>query len=226
MKKSDIDSVKAFVSRRDDRYRPSYGRTVESHKRQCIIVATVNGATGYLRDPTGNRRFWPVKTPGDGARNPWDITRYEVEQIWAETLLIWRKGEKLYLEGDVKETASREQNAAIETDPRESIVVAYLDTLLPERWEELSLQDRREFLDGGITCNLTGVSKRKSVCPVEIWCEGFGREQVDMRKQDSHDLTTILRKLGWEAEEKASRIPIYGPQKLWRNSWLHEKPND
>ncbi|GHV27335.1 hypothetical protein FACS18948_4540 [Clostridia bacterium] len=57
MKKSDIDCVKAFLSRRYDKYRPSYGRTVEDHPRQTIIVATVNGMGGYLRDPTGNRRF-------------------------------------------------------------------------------------------------------------------------------------------------------------------------
>jgi predicted P-loop ATPase len=215
MKKSDIDSVKSFISRKDDKYRPSYGHVVESHKRQCIIVATVNGASGYLRDPTGNRRFWPVKTPGDGERNPWDITLNEVKQIWAETLVIYRKGEKLFLEGGIKENAAREQNAAIETDPRESMVADYLDTLLPENWKDLDLPNRREFLEGGITCNLKGVKRRDTVCPVEVWCECFRREHVDMRKQDAHDITTILRKLGWDNAEKTSRIPIYGKQRPW-----------
>ena len=61
MKKADIEKVKAFLSTSDDKYRPSYGKTVESHPRQCIIIASVNGERGYLRDITGNRRFWVVK---------------------------------------------------------------------------------------------------------------------------------------------------------------------
>ena len=61
MKKADIEKVKAFLFTCDDKYRPSYGRVVESHPRQCIIIATVNGERGYLRDITGNRRFWIIK---------------------------------------------------------------------------------------------------------------------------------------------------------------------
>ena len=56
MKKADIEKVKSFVSTTDDKYRASYGRVVESHPRQCVIFATVNGdGRGYLRDITGNR---------------------------------------------------------------------------------------------------------------------------------------------------------------------------
>ncbi len=61
MKKADIEKVKSFLSTSDDKYRPSYGKVVESHPRQCIIIATVNGERGYLRDITGNRRFWIIK---------------------------------------------------------------------------------------------------------------------------------------------------------------------
>ncbi|MFI3253656.1 MAG: virulence-associated E family protein [Eubacteriales bacterium] len=68
LKKTDIEVVKAFLSRTDDIYRPSYGRTVESHPRQCILVGTTNSETGFLRDITGNRRFWPVKVMGDSPR--------------------------------------------------------------------------------------------------------------------------------------------------------------
>lgn len=62
MKKADIEKVKSFLSTSDDKYRPSYGRVVESHPRQCIIIGTVNGERGYLRDITataasGSSRF-------------------------------------------------------------------------------------------------------------------------------------------------------------------------
>ena len=57
MKKADVESVKSFISRTDDEYRPSYGRTVESHPRQCIIVGSTNSESGFLRDITGNTSF-------------------------------------------------------------------------------------------------------------------------------------------------------------------------
>jgi hypothetical protein len=63
MKKADIDKVKAFISRQDDKYRASFGRRVTPHPRQCIFFGTTNSQNGYLRDITGNRRFWTVRTP-------------------------------------------------------------------------------------------------------------------------------------------------------------------
>ena len=74
MKKADIEKVKAFLSTSDDKYRPSYGKTVESHPRQCIIIASVNGERGYLRDITGNRRFWVVKLNQTEQKKTWNFT--------------------------------------------------------------------------------------------------------------------------------------------------------
>ncbi len=59
-RKADIDIVKGFLSRQDDAYRAAYGRVVERHPRTAIICGTTNSTTGFLRDTTGNRRFWPV----------------------------------------------------------------------------------------------------------------------------------------------------------------------
>ncbi|MDR1262363.1 MAG: hypothetical protein LBK46_02610 [Oscillospiraceae bacterium] len=94
----------------------------------------------------------------------------------------------------------------------------YLDTLLLESWKDLDLPNRREFLEGGVICNLKGVKRRNTVCPVEVWCECFRREHVDMRKQDAHDVTTILRKLGWDNKEERVRTPLYGQQRMWERS--------
>jgi predicted P-loop ATPase len=95
MKKADIEKVKAFLSTSDDKYRPSYGKTVESHPRQCIIIASVNGERGYLRDITGNRRFWVVKVRQEEQVKKWSFTDAERDQIWAEAKSIWESGEKL-----------------------------------------------------------------------------------------------------------------------------------
>jgi len=82
LKKVDVETVKSFITRTDDKYRQSYGLTVESHPRSCIIVGTTNSDGGFLRDVTGNRRFWPVRVTGHGRWRAWELTA--VDQIWAE----------------------------------------------------------------------------------------------------------------------------------------------
>ena len=216
MRKSDIDSVKSFISRRDDKYRASYGRVVESHPRQSIIVATVNGTGGFLRDPTGNRRFWPVNTPGGKTRYAWDLIETDVALIWAEAILRWKEGERLFLEGDVKSVANVMQNAALESDEREGMVREYLEVPLPEGWDDYDLYARRSFLSGcefGTTNK--GVKRRRYVSTMEIWAECFGKDPSSIRKIDSYELGVVLRKLGWVSCETRKRIPLYGQQRMW-----------
>lgn len=148
MKKTDVETVKSFLSRVDDKYRASYGLNVESHPRQCVIVGSTNTESGFLRDITGNRRFWPVRVDGQSVKKPWQISERDVLQIWAEAKAAYEAGERLFLEGDVAAMATSEQAEAMETDEREGLVRAYLDTLLPENWDSMSLYDRRNFLNG------------------------------------------------------------------------------
>ena len=145
MKKADLEKVKAFVSRQDDKYRASFGRRVTPHPRQCIFFGTTNSEHGYLRDITGNRRFWNIKVTGKGNYKPWDLTEDIVEQIWAEVKEIAAAGERLYLDTDLEEYAKQEQRDAMEQDEREGVVREYLDMLLPEAWDQfLCLSGYRE----------------------------------------------------------------------------------
>ena len=135
MKKADLEKVKSFISRQDDKYRAAFGRRVTPHPRQCVFFGTTNAENGFLRDVTGNRRYWVVTTPGIGARKPWELDQETINQIWAETIRLVEEGEKLYLPADLEAMAKKEQSAAMESDEREGIVRLYLDTLLPgTRW--------------------------------------------------------------------------------------------
>ena len=220
MRKADIETVKSFISRVDDKYRASYGVNVESHPRQCIIVGTTNAETGFLRDITGNRRFWPVRVSGNSVRKPWQLTREDVAQIWAEALAMYHRGEKLYLEGRDAEIAVAEQADALEMDEREGLVREYLETMLPEKWPEMSLFERRTYLhDPDLGGNQRdGTVRRSHVCNMEIWCECFGRDASSMKPADSYAIAAIMRKVeGWEKAERTT-YPIYGRQRGYKRN--------
>jgi putative DNA primase/helicase len=218
MRKADIDKVKAFISRQDDVYRASFGRRVTPHPRQCIFIGSTNSEMGFLRDITGNRRFWPVRVTGMCGKKPWELRQDEVDQIWAETLHTYRAGERLYLEGEDVQTAQDFQRDAVERDEREGLVREYLERLLPVEWSGMDLYARRNFLSGSEFGGPThvGTVRRNSVCNMEIWCECFGKHKEDIRPTDSYAIATIMARLvGWEKDGKYATLPIYGRQRIY-----------
>lgn len=220
MKKADIDKVKAFISRQDDKYRASFGRRVTPHPRQCIFFGTTNSQNGYLRDITGNRRFWTVRTPGTGKLKPWQLTKEDVQQIWAEALVLFERNEKLYLDSDLEDLSQMEQSAAMEQDDREGLVNAYLNLLLPENWNELDLYERQEYIrDPEAPTQPKGSVTRNSVSNLEIWCECFGKRKEDIKPSDSYAIATIMLRIpGWHKTEERETQPIYGRQRLYKRA--------
>ena len=130
LRKAEVETLRSFLSRQNDIYRAAFGRRATPHPRQCIFFGTTNAESGYLRDTTGNRRFWPVKTPGGGAKHSWELTTEDISQIWAEVLVIVENGEKLHLAPDLETLAKSEQREALESDEREGLVREYLETCL------------------------------------------------------------------------------------------------
>ena len=220
IKKVDVETVKSFISRTDDKFRQSYGVNVESHPRTNIIVGSTNAESGFLRDITGNRRFWPVHVTGNGKYKAWDLK--EVDQVWAEAIMKYRDGEELLLKGEVAAQAYVDQQQAMESDDREGIITEYIDRLLPENWDGMDLYQRRSFLggsefDGAATA---GTVNRERVCVMEIWCECFGKERQNLKRTDSYEIEGILTRIGgWQklTSNKTGKTyyPLYGPQKTF-----------
>ena len=217
MKKADIEKVKAFLSTSDDKYRPSYGKTVESHPRQCIIIATVNGERGYLRDITGNRRFWVIKLHQQKQKQKWYFDQNFRDHFWAEVKAIYEAGETLYLEGDNLDAAEKAQRAAMEIDERIGMVEEYLNTLLPETWDAMDLYARREYLsDTSSPLVAKGRVLRTTVSNAEIWCECFGRSFQDLKPTDSYAIAALMTQIpGWGRTTERVRQPLYGRQRLY-----------
>lgn len=215
MKKADIEKVKSFLSTSDDKYRPSYGRVVESHPRQCIIIGTVNGERGYLRDITGNRRFWIVKVHQKTQKQNWLFTQADRDQFWAEAKAIWESGEKLYLEGDILAESEKAQRNAMEVDERVGMVEEYLNTHLPEGWDDMDVYARRCFLSGDPTA-VKGTTERTTVSNAEIWCECFGKNLSELKSADSYAIAALMTQIpGWKRGAAAKRLPLYGKQRIY-----------
>lgn len=214
MRKTEVETLKGFLSKQNDIYRASFGRRATPHLRQCIFIGTTNAENGYLRDTTGNRRFWPVRVPGGGIKKVWDITQDEILQIWAEVKYYYVSGEPLHLEKDLVEMAEREQRAAMETDEREGMIREYLETLLPENWNDMNLYERRNYLNGDEfeRPRQTGAVRRERVCIAEIWCECFGKDRGSLKRQDSNEIAAIMSRIeGWKKTGKTLKFgKIYG----------------
>jgi predicted P-loop ATPase len=217
LRKAEVETLRSFLSRQNDIYRAAFGKRATPHQRQCIFFGTTNAESGYLRDTTGNRRFWPVKTPGGGSKHSWQITTEEIQQIWAEALVYVKAGEKLYLDASMEQLAKAEQREAMESDEREGLVREYLDTLLPDDWDQMDLFERRNFLSGNEfgAAPRAGTIHRSSVCNMEIWCECFGKDRANLGRADSNTLAAILTKLGWVRQDKKERTTLYGPQYIF-----------
>jgi predicted P-loop ATPase len=110
--RAEVNKIKAFASRQEDRSRMAYGRFVESRPRQAIFIGTTNETT-YLRDQTGNRRFWPVRT----GKIDLEALNRDRDQLLAEAAVREARGESIVLPTDLWDAAAVEQAERLEEDP-------------------------------------------------------------------------------------------------------------
>ncbi len=104
MRKSEVTAIKQFTASKNDKYRPPYGRTVQSIPRTSVFAATTNADT-YLTDPTGARRFWPIRC----GKIDVDGLRRDRDQLFAEAVARFNGGERWWLEGDAEIALARAQ---------------------------------------------------------------------------------------------------------------------
>lgn len=218
MAKASIERLKSFLTTAEDNYRAAYARRARGYRRRGIVVGTVNNLDGYLRDATGNRRFWPVRVARGldrGALGP-----EAVAQIWAEAQTAEEAGEALYLEGDVERQAQVAQRRAMETDPREGLVEAYLDTLLPEGFDDWCMDERDGFwsVEDDFGGTREGSVRRDAVAVIEVWHECLRQPKERPTRSDSYQIAAILRKLGWEPKGRTKTLRAYGKVKVYERS--------
>ncbi len=205
-RRTDIERIKQFASQQHDRFRAAYGRHVKECPRRCVFFGTTNTAE-YLRDKTGNRRFWPVDVGlQPAAKDVWSDLPEERDQIWAEAVLRWRLGEQLYLSDRLEETARAIQELHREHSVQEGIIRDFLEQPIPVDWNSRDLLARRMYWDNPATYNGELVPRTR-VCALEVWCEALGNEARFIKYTDTMEINAIIEMLPeWRRMRKPARF--------------------
>jgi len=181
--KTEASLLKAFLTRPEEKYTPKFGRGEVIEPRQCCFVGTINEDT-YLKDETGNRRFWPVKCGNidlDGLRAEW-------EQVLGEAVAEYKGGTPWWPDRTIEATHFKPQQDA-------------------RQWTSALEQRVQDYLDGHYTATgaVTSFKSQISILSVAEECLGLQSRDITVPKQK--EIAAILRHLGWEFKRsKTSRM--------------------
>lgn len=217
-KKADIEATKHFLSKTEDIYRVAYGRRTSRFPRQCVFIGTTNDRE-FLRDKTGNRRFWPIDV-GMQERSKSvfnDLNKYEIDQIWAEAYELYKNNEPLYLNSEEEKEAAKQQDSHSEESAKAGLIDEYLNKPITEDWYSLSLNDRRAYIQGGDFGEVPeGNITRTKTCVMEIWCELFNGDPKQLNPLLSREINEILRGFSnWELSGRLKFGKCYGQQRAY-----------
>jgi hypothetical protein len=182
MRNSDIESIKAFMSRDTDRGRMAYARTVTESKRQCVIIGTTN-SENYLRDLTGNRRFWPVVT----GTFDLETLRRDRDQLWAEAAARETIGESIRLPEELWPAAAAEQQKRVIHNP----FISILDEVLREPDEPI-----RDKVTDKITGTKIGEPMTGIITMEGLWTI-VGVRPAQRSQAHVENLSAAMKELGW-----------------------------
>jgi len=204
--RNEASSLKAFVSKQSDRYRPAYARLTVDFPRQSVFVGTINPDSDYtyLIDKTGNRRFWPIRT----GMLDIEALRRDRDQLFAEARDRFQSGETLYMD-----TPELRSYAASETKMR-TIGEVWTPTI--ERW----LLD--EF----------GGAAYQTVTVVEVFTQALSGIVRAMSNLDRIKISNALMDLGWkkstgERPETGTRANHWvRPDSMWTTQCGNRKKTE
>jgi predicted P-loop ATPase len=224
--RSEMTTIKQFLSRQEDVYRAAYGRKTEIHPRQCIIVGTTNESE-FLKDVTGGRRFWPVDLGvAVSSKNVWDNLRDEVPQIWAEAVLKYRLGEPLILSSVAEGIAAGVQETHMEASYAEGLIKEFLNQKITKGWYTKTIYQRKTWLDSDFDREQAAEGElvpRNRICALEIWNECYKMPgHIRMKKSDAKEINNALMKLEeWEKLKSGIRFGgEYGNQRGFKRKGI------
>lgn len=232
IKRSDVEQVKAHLSKQVDIYRAAYARRVLEHPRQCVFCGTTNEAL-FLKGDTGNRRFWVIPVVAELRKyKDWsEAIRRDRDQLWAEAVHYYKLGEPLYLSEELEAQAKQRQQDFNDDndDPIVAMLDKYLNTLLPVNWDTMDIQARRSYLRDPDPLQAEGTVKRDKVCAAEFICEQLGKDMAD--KDYKYLCRRVSKMIGdrpeWERVSSTKHAAkLYGTQRGFRRVEQPDEDDD
>ena len=136
MKKTDLDTFKAWLSETNDTYRGKYDKKARTHERNFIICGTTNDKE-ILTDRTGNRRYWLMYGDEENRKmNIFDIEEDYILQLWSEVYQWYQNRETLLISNQAKLHMRKLTSEALEYNPLEERINSILEMLVPKNWVE------------------------------------------------------------------------------------------
>lgn len=214
--KADIKLVKQFLSMCEDHYRAAYAYHTAVHPRRCVFFGTTNDHE-YLKDPTGNRRFWPIDAGFQPhTKNVFEhLTPDEVGQLWAEAYVRYTLlAEPLILSPELEAEAEKRREGHMERDPLRGQIEEFLERPVPADWQRWDSFRRSLFLAGEIKGDQIELVPRDRVCALEIWRECLGERKPSIPRQEALRINRVLESLpGWERTNIIQFGCEYGKQR-------------
>lgn len=208
MKTADTDAVKDLISSRSDNFRAAYARQWNKNPRHSILIGSTNNEH-FLKDASGNRRFWIVKVTGGAGVRQWrDKLKAEVGQIWAEAYTLYKNGEPLML-SDAHDRQMREYAEnfnEVMGDPLRDYLDDWLEIPLPPDWDTYEPKRRLDYYRHYDELEAKGTVKREAIaiCEIITTCPYPG-----ISKYSSQRIGAILKSLGWERRAERKRLVGY-----------------
>ena len=189
--KYESQTIKGFLSRTEDRARMAYERKAKNFPRQNIFVGSLNPElTGWLKDKTGNRRYWPVSVSSIDLKE----LKHVRHELWAEAVEIYKRGEDLFV-GDarMRDIMHQEVESRMQEDPWFTIIEEYL--------HEHGVKDH--MTEHGIV-----------VGAAELYSRCIGGGNSTFRALESNRITSVLHKLGFEKTRRVGKMGYVFVKKL------------
>ena len=208
----ELETQKSFLSACHTRTRLAYERRAIDYRRQCVFIGSTN-QDEYLKDSTGNRRWWPLDASEDVKFIDIDKLRSEVDQIWAEAMMLYSQGKSVFLSASALNLAEVAQEEKREEDAWQGIIEEWLSEDVPT--------DRYDSKFGSLENG--PLLPRDRVCIQEIW-----DDCLDMKRQpkpiERKRIGGILKRTkGWKSVSTIRFGVRYGRQKGWRKN-AHDIP--
>jgi len=207
--RADVRHIKAFVSRRSDKVRLAYAKRAQEYHRQCIFIGSTNDDK-YLKDDTGNRRFWPIRCNVDGIDT--ERLEREVDLLWAEALHLYRAmrakkprgGLPLYLaDAEAQTIAARLQESARVESAEDGMSGEIMGWLA------------RPVVTGDISDEAEG-KPRDTTCLKELWIDALGNDPRTYNQQAAQMVGRAMSKVpGWSSDGHYYTSPKYGRQRAY-----------